>query len=344
MGVNLTPIMVKRILSLEDLGGKSLTVDANNVLYQFLSLIRTRDGTPLMDSRGNITSHLVGLMFRSTRLIHSYGVKPVFVFDGKPPRLKKKEIAKRREVRSKAKREWERAVRIGDYATAFSKAVMTSRLTKPLIEDAERLLELLGIPHLQAPGEGEAQAAHMARKGDVWASNSRDYDSILFGAPRLVRYVTISGTEFLPSKGVSRRLEPELINLSELLLHHGITREQLIDLAILVGTDFNEGIRGIGPKTALNLMKRYGRLESLPEDLESKLPAEYEEIRGIFLRPLISDDYDIRWGSLHEEGLYDFLCGQRGFSRERVETVVQRMRMFYSNKAQVILEEWMERR
>ena len=159
LGVNLTPIIIKKIIGLEALRRKSLAVDANNMLYQFLSLIRTPDGTPLKDSSGRITSHLAGLMFRSTRLIHDYGIDLVFVFDGKPPELKEREIVKRRRVREKAKKEWERAVRAGDYATAWSKAVMTSRLTKSMVSDAKRVLELLGIPLVQAPSEAEAQTA-----------------------------------------------------------------------------------------------------------------------------------------------------------------------------------------
>jgi flap endonuclease-1 len=340
MGVNLTPIIVKKIVNLEELKCKSLAVDANNVLYQFLSLIRTPDGTPLMDSKGNVTSHLVGLMFRSTRLIHDYGIKLVFVFDGKPPKLKDKEIEKRREARRKALSEWEEALKVGDYAAAWSKAVMTSRLTKPLIEDSKKLLELLGIPYFEAPSEGEAQTAYMAMKGDVWASNSRDYDSILFGAPRLVRYVTISGKEFLPSKGTARPLKPEIISLEELLSYHGITREQLVDLAIIVGTDFNEGIKGIGPKTALKLIREHGKLENLPEKIRSKLPAQCEEIRKIFLKPEVSDDYSIEWGNLRETEIYEFLCHEKGFSKKRVEIVIQRMKKFYSNQAQASLGKW----
>jgi len=149
-------------------------------------------------------------------------------------------------------REWQEALKEGDYAKAFSKAVMTGVLTSEMIDDAKTLLKLLGIPWVQAPAEAEAQAAYMAKRGDVWASSSRDYDSLLFGTPRLVRYLTITGREFLPSKGISRPLKPELIVLEEFLSEIGLTREQLIDLAILIGTDFNDGIKGIGPKTALS--------------------------------------------------------------------------------------------
>ena len=340
LGVNLTPIMIKRILRLEDLRGKSLAVDANNYLYQFLALIRTQKGAPLKDSRGNITSHLTGLMFRSTRLIHDYNIDLVFVFDGKPPKLKEREIQKRRQLREKATLEYEKALKVKDYATAFSKAVMTSRLTKPLINDAKRLLHLLGIPYVQAPSEAEAQAAYMAIKGDVWAASSKDYDALLFGTPKLLRYLTIHGREFLPSKGISRPLKPELINLNKFLSHHNLTREQLVDLAILIGTDFNEGIKGIGPKTTLKLLNTHGRLENLPSDIMSKVPQNYEDVRKIFLEPTVTSDYTLVYGDLREEELYDFLCNQRDFSKKRVETVVRRMEKFYSNKRQVGLETW----
>ena len=337
----MTPIIVKKTIRLRDLRGKSLGVDANNMLYQFLALIRTPDGTPLKDSYENITSHLAGLMYRSTRLIHDYDLDLVLVFDGKPSSLKEQEILKRRELREKATLEWKKALKAGDYATAFSKAVMTSRLTKPMVDDAKRLLQLLGIPFVQAPGEAEAQTAYMAMRGDVWASSSRDYDSLLFGAPRLLRYLTISGREFLPSKRIFRPLKPELINLKRFLSHYGITRKQLIDLAILIGTDFNGGIRGIGPKTALKLMKKHGGIENLPEGIRSRVPPQYEDVRKIFYAPAVSSNYTLEYGNLQEEELYDFLCDQRDFSRKGVETAVQRMKKFYSDRKRVGLKKWL---
>lgn len=328
---------------MEDLRGKSLAVDAQNYLYQFLSLIRMPDGTPLQDSRGNITSHLAGLMFRSTRLIHDYDIFLVFVFDGEPPLLKQHEIMKRRELREKATREWQTALKAGDYATAFSKAVMTSRLTRSMIDDSKRLLQLLGIPFVQAPSEAEAQSAYMALKGEVWAASSKDYDSLLFGAPRLLRYLTISGREFLPSKRMSRPLKPELIELDRFLTNYGITREQLIDTAILVGTDFNEGVKGIGPKTAVNLIKNYGKIENLPSQIEAALESQnYHEVRKFFLEPKLTTEYTLTYGNLQEDELYRFLCDQRDFSPERVEVVVQRMKAFYKSKKQTGLKEWLQ--
>ena len=333
--------MVKTVLTLDDLRGKSFAVDANNYLYQFLALIRMPDGTPLQDSHGNTTSHLAGLMFRSARLMHDYDMQLIFVFDGKPPQLKQHEIMKRREMRQKATQEWQDALRVGDYAKAFSKAVMTSRLTQPLIEDAKTLLSLLGIPFVQAPSEAEAQAAYMAMKGDVWAASSKDYDSLLFGAPNLIRYLTISGREFLPSKGTSRLLKPELIELNKFLGSYNITREQLVDIAMLIGTDFNEGVKGIGPKTALSLIQKHGNVERLPTEIGSKLEAQnHEAVRRVYMQPEVTVDYTIKYGEMNEDGLYKFLCWQRDFSKSRVETVVQRMRAFYKRKRQAELGEW----
>ncbi|MDJ0270803.1 MAG: flap endonuclease-1 [Aigarchaeota archaeon] len=330
MGVLLTPIILKRELTLDSLRGLSFAVDANNYLYQFLALVRKPDGSPLTDMRGNITSHLAGLAFRTTRLIHDYGLRLVFVFDGKPPELKRDELEKRRLQKKKAEEEWIRALSLGDYAAAFSKAVMTGRLTEAMIHDAKKLLELLGIPYIQAAGEAEAQCAYMAIRGDVWAASSKDYDSLVFGAPRLVRYLTIHGKEWLPSKGKARPLKPELIELEKLLAHHSITREQLIDIAILIGTDFNEGIRGIGPKKALSLIKRYGKIEALPSQLRGQLEEQnYGAIRRIYLEPQIVDNYAINYTKIDEAGVYRFLCDERDFSYDRVKVVVERMKLFY---------------
>ena len=337
--------MIKRVLRLENLRSKSLAVDANNTLYQFLALIRMPDGTPLQDTDGNITSHLAGLMFRSTRLISDYSIRLVFVFDGKPPKLKQQEIMKRRKLREKATREWKAALKAGDHITAFSKAVMTSRLRRPMIEDAKRLLQLLGIPFVQAPSEAEAQTAYMAHRGDVWAASSKDYDSLLFGAPRLLRYLTISGKEFLPSRGTTRPLKPELINLNSFLLHHRITREQLIDVAFLMGTDFNEGIKGIGPKTAVNLLRKYGKIKNMPAEIRSRIENQnYMQVREIFLKPPVTRDYTLNYGILDEDGLTDFLCNQRDFSHQRVRTIIKRMNEFYEKKKQTELEEWFTER
>src|SRR5262245_40650415 len=241
MGVALTPIVVKETLALEDLRGMTLAVDGPGELYQFLALIRLRDGTPLRDSTGRITSHLNGLFYRVTRLIADYALRLVFVFDGTPPPRKSAELERRRAIRQRYEAERDEALRAGDLAAAYSKSTMTSRLTREMVSEARELLRRLGIPTLVAPSEAEAQAAYMASAGAVWAAASKDYDSLLFGAPRVLRFLTISGKEFLPSQGIARPIQPEIIELDHLLTTLSITREQLIDLSILVGTDFNDG-------------------------------------------------------------------------------------------------------
>src|SRR5262249_22376900 len=261
------PIVTKEPIALDALRGRTLSVDGNGELYQFLALIRLRDGTPLTDSTGRITSHLAGLFYRTTRLIAEHGVTLVFVFDGAPPALKAREIAKRRATRQRYEEERAAAVARADEATAYSKATMTSRLTREMIAEARELLRLMGLPTVQAPSEGESQAAHMAATSDaVWAAASKDYDALLFGAPRLVRFLTISGKEFLPSQGTFRPIVPETIELERLFDAWHIDREGLVDLALLVGTDFNDGVKGIGPKKALKLVQQHGRIGNMPAE------------------------------------------------------------------------------
>lgn len=323
MGVLLTPIVVKETQTLEALHGRMLAVDGNGELYQFLALIRLPDGTPLADSRGRVTSHLVGLFYRVTRLIADHNLKPVFVFDGRPPERKAAELERRRTIRKRFEDERQVALEAGDLATAYSKATMTSRLTPQMIGEARELLRLLGIPTVQAPSEAEAQAAHMAARGTVWAASSKDYDSLLFGAPRVVRFLTISGKEFLPSRGVFRPIVPELIDLDHLLRTLSITREQLIDLGILVGTDFNQGVKGIGPKKALKLVQEHGSIDNMPDDIRLAV-GDVDPVRQIFLEPDVTDEYDVHSDEPQLSAIVDFLCGEHEFSKERVTAALDR--------------------
>ena len=300
-----------------------LAVDGNGELYQFLALIRLRDGTPLKDASGRVTSHLSGLFFRTTRLMTEHGLKLAFVFDGAPPALKAAELTRRREVKVEFERARQEALARGDLEEAYSKATMTSRLTREMVAEAKELLRLLGLPTIQAPSEGEAQAAHMARAGHVWAAGSKDYDTLLFGAPRLMRFLAISGKEFLPSQGKFRPVVPELLDLDEQLAAWGITREGLIDLALLVGTDFNDGVHGIGPKKALALVQQHGSIEAMPAEIQDAV-ADVASLRQIYLRPNVSDEYSIDFGEPDLDGIVRFLCDERQFSRERVNDALAR--------------------
>ncbi len=332
MGVLLTPILKREQTSLRALSGKSFAVDAGIELHQFLALIRKPDGTLFTDPRGRVTSHLIGLLTRTSRLITDYKMKPVFVFDGRPNPLKKRTVEARRTARQKAEAEYSQAVSKRDYSTAWSKAVMTGQVTGEILDDAKRLLSLMGIPWLEAPEDGEAQASYMAARGDVWAVGSKDYDSLLYGAPILARFLTITGREYLPAQNRMRPLIPELVKLSDNLQALGLTREQLIDLAILVGTDFNEGVKGIGPKKALALLRKHGSIEKLAGDVRSQLDVHVDEVREVFLHPKILESYQVRASSPDLDGLIEFLSKERAFSEERVKRTAERLLRAYQHK------------
>ncbi len=322
MGVNLSPIVEAREIEISDLRGKTVAIDAYNTIFQFLSSIRQKDGTPLMDSQGRITSHLTGILNRTANLIES-GIEPSFVFDGKPNELKAGTIEERIARREKAMKEYEQALEEGDMKKALSKAQQTSRITPEIRETSKELLRLLGIPIIQAPSDGEAQGAYMCLKGDVYASASQDYDSILFGAPLLVRNLTISGRRKVPGKNLYRDVKTEIVDSAKMLESLEVTREQLVDVCIMIGTDFNAGVKGIGPKKGLNLIKKHGDLETVMRNTDIDIP-EYEDVRAIFLDGPKSDDYSIKTGKVDADGVLDLMT-EYGFSPERVTSVINRI-------------------
>ena len=342
MGVNLRVLVPKTTVKLVDLSGKSIAIDAYNALYQFLAIIRQPDGTPLKDRSGRVTSHLSGLLYRTSNLVEM-GIKPIYVFDGVPPALKETEIKRRMKVKKEALVKYERAVKEGRIAEARVYAQATSRLKDYMAEDSKRLLDLMGIPWVQAPSEGEAQAAHLAKREDAYYCASQDYDSLLFGAPRFVRNVTISGRRKLPRKKVYIEVVPEIVELEQVLKECGITYEQLIDVGILIGTDFNpEGIKGLGPKTALGLVREHGSLENvLPHIKNAEFPVEPQRIREIFLHPKVTDNYKIEWKEPNAEDVINFICRERDFSENRVRKTLEKMRKGAEElKGKTTLEKW----
>jgi len=342
LGVNLRDLVPKTTVELKDLSGKSIAVDAYNALYQFLAIIRQPDGTPLKDSQGRITSHLSGLLYRTANLVE-LGIKPIYVFDGIPPALKEAEIKRRMRMKEEALVKYEKAIKEGKIEEARMYAQATATLKDYMAEDAMRLLNLMGIPWVQAPSEGEAQAAYMAKKGDADYCASQDYDSLLYGAPKLARNVTISGRRKLPRKPVYVEVKPEIVELKRVLEELGITHQQLIDIGILVGTDYNpEGVKGIGPKTALKLIKEHGSLENLlPKLKEAEFPVPPEKIREIFLKPKVTDDYKVEWKEPDVEGVINFLCGERDFSEDRVRKALEKMKEgIREAKGKTTLERW----
>jgi len=333
LGVLLTPILKREQTSLKALKGRSFAIDASIELHRFLALIRKPDGALFTDQSEHVTSHLIGLLSWTSRLITEYSMSLIFVFDGPPNPMKQKTMEARRRARQKAEVEYSEAATRGDYSRAWSKAVMTGRVTGEVLSDAKRMLTLMGVPWLEAIDDAEAQASYMAAKGAVWAVGSKDYDSLLYGTPILARYLSIAGQEFLPSQRRMRRLVPELVKLSENLEELGITREQLVDLAILVGTDFSEGVRGIGPKRALSIVRRYGSLEHLPDETRRQLPADLDDIRNLFLHPNVLEAYSLEAPPPpNPEGLVTFLVRERAFSQDRVTRVAERLVYVYKHR------------
>ena len=338
MGIVLSDIVTPERRTLEDFSGKILAIDAFNTLYQFLAIIRQPDGTPLMDRQGRVTSHLSGLIYRLSNFVAA-GIRPVFVFDGEPPRLKARTIRERVEVKVRAEREWKEAVEIGDLATARTKAMQTSRLTHEMVEQSQRLLGLLGIPVVQAPSEGEAQASAMARAGTAYAAASQDYDSLLFGSPRLVKNLAITGRRKLPRKNVFVDVTPEEIGLEATLASLGVTREQLVDMALLIGTDFNAGVKGIGPKKALGLIRKHGSLDpalaELKVDIESK-----DEVREIFLEPRVLPEVQVEFRDPDADGVRAMLCDEFAFSRDRIDQALTKFASARGQQKQKSLDTW----
>jgi len=334
MGVSLAELVEPRKISLGELKGKTIAIDAHNTIYQFLSSIRDRlTGQPLRDSEGKVTSHLSGLFYRMARLLEA-GITPVFVFDGEPPESKKETIEARRKIKEEALTRWTKALEEGRYEEARTAASQTSRLTGEMKEESKLLLGYMGISCVQAPSEGEAQAAHMARKGTVYASASQDWDSLLFGAPLLVKNLTISGKRKLPGKEKHISIEPQLIDLGEVLSALGITHDQLIMIGILVGTDFNPGgIKGIGPKKALALVKENKNVDQILHKVEWNFKIGFEEIFNFFRNPPV-EDMVIEKRQPDYGKLRELLVAKHGFSAERIDSVIKKLEESHGPKGQ----------
>ena len=317
MGLPLRDIVAAQELPWDALAGRTLAVDGYNAVYQFLATIRQRDGQLFTDPTGQVTSHLMGVFYRTTSLLRE-GVLPIWVFDGKPPERKAGTIRQRIAAKEKAEGEYREALAAGDLVTARRKAAQTSRLTRPMVEELIELLGALGVPTVQAPGEGEAQAAVMAAAGTVWGSASEDYDSLLFGAPRLVRGLAARGRGGATPGA-------QLIDRKDLLESLGISGDELILLGLVIGTDFNDGVRGYGPKKALKLVQEHLGFEATVAKVGLDR-TEAQEVAEIFRHPTSVDVTAPTFGPVNEDRLRRLLVDQHGFSEERVEAAISRAR------------------
>ncbi|RNJ75674.1 MAG: flap endonuclease-1 [Nitrosopumilus sp. B06] len=325
MGLNLKELVVREKTDLESFSSKVVAIDAYNAIYQFLASIRGPDGMQLADSQGRTTSHLSGLFYRNVNFL-SMGIRPVYVFDGRPPSLKAAEIERRRQIKKDATVKYERAVAEGNMEDARKYAQQTTAMKDGMVKESKQLLGLFGIPCVDAASEGEATAAHMTVTGQAYAAASQDFDSILCGATRLVRNFTNSGRRKIPNRNSYVDIVPEVIETQKVLDNLKITREQLVDVGILIGTDFNpSGFERIGPKTALKLIKQHSSLEEIPKIQEHLADSNYIQIRKIFLEPKVTEPENIEPGEIDFEGIASYLSG-RSFSEERMQPTLTRLK------------------
>ncbi|MCL5730348.1 MAG: flap endonuclease-1 [Candidatus Pacearchaeota archaeon] len=345
MGLNISDIIPREDLEISGLKGKTLCVDAFNTLYQFLSTIRQPDGTPLMDSKGRITSHLSGIFYRNVNLL-AEGIKLVYVFDGKAPDLKYKTYEKRQGNRELARERYEEAKQEEDVEAMKRYSSQFIRLNDEIIRESKELLEAMGIAVVQAPSEGEAEAAYLARiKKDVYASVSQDYDSLLFGAPRLIRNLTLARKRKTLRGWIE--VNPEIIELEKVLNFLNLNLDQLICLGILVGTDYNpKGIPGIGQKRALQIVQKYrqpimifGSVEEQMNLLSEEDKFDWKEIFALFHKPGVVDS-ELSFSRIDREKIRKILVHEHDFSDERVDKQLDRLCEIQERQKQKDLERW----
>ena len=340
MGVDLGEVPKKQV-AISDLAGKKFAVDAFNTIYQFLSSIRQPDGTPLMDFSGNVTAHLAGIFYRNSRLLEN-GIRPIYVFDGKPPGFKSDVLSERSERKQLAEANWKAALEKGDMANARKFAQATSRFTPKMAEESRELLRHMGIPVIDAPSEGEAQASQLVIEGAADAAASQDMDCLLFGAPLLLRNLSVSGRRKLPGRSEYVEVEPEFIELADVLSTLGISRQQLIWAGILIGNDFDEGVKGIGPKKALKIVKECKTISEAAHKAgaQSELPL-FESVEQFFLSPPVEKGLRVEFGKMDTDAVVKFLCGSHDFSEERVRRTCGSVeKSMKENGAQTRLGNW----
>jgi len=337
MGLQIGDLVSRKEISFSELKGKTIAIDAFNVIYQFLASVRQPDGTPLMDSNGNVTSHLSGLFYRNVALLVE-GINLIYVFDGDYHILKGKTHQLRKAAKETMEEKYEEALEEEDIEAMSRYAKGLSRLDDEMIRESKELLEAMGVAVVQAPGEGEMQAAELVKSGQAWAVGSQDYDALVVGATRLIQNLTLARKRKTVSGFIY--IAPEIIEFEGVINQLGVTWDQLICLAILVGTDFNPGgVRGIGPKKALALVKQFVYPVKIFEGVVERhgdLGFNWREIFEIFKKPDVSK-HKVEFPKLNESKVKEILVTKHEFSADRVENQLSKLRELYAKKAQTSL-------
>ncbi|KAI9337689.1 PIN domain-like protein [Zopfochytrium polystomum] len=302
--------------------GRKVAIDASMSIYQFMIAVRQADGQQLTDAAGEVTSHLQGVFYRTIRMCEN-GIKPVYVFDGKPPQLKSNELKKRGARRDDAEKEAAKAEEAGDVESFDKFSRRTVKVTKEQNDECKRLLKLMGIPYVEAPCEAEAQCAELAKSGKVYAAGSEDMDTLTFGAPVLMRHLTFSEQKKMPVA---------VYDFKKVLEGLGMDMDQFIDMCILLGCDYCDSIKGIGPTRAVSLIKEHKSIEKVLQTLDGKkyeVPADwpYKDARELFRAPDVTsaDGLEFKWEEPDEQGVVDFLVGEKNFNEDRVRATVKKL-------------------
>ncbi|MBR9700009.1 flap endonuclease-1 [Candidatus Woesearchaeota archaeon] len=328
MGVNITDLLARKEIDTSILKDKIIAVDAHLFLYQFLTTIRQRDGALLMDSQGRVTSHLSGLFARNTKLMQQ-GLRLAYVFDGKPPKLKEKERERRKSLKVEAEKRYEQAKAAENIEEMKKYAARTTRLTKEMIEEAKQLLHALGIPVIEAPSEGEAQAAHLVKGEKAFAVASQDSDALMFGTPRLIRNLSIAGRRKRSGKLAFETIKPEMVSLADTLNNLSLDQDQLIALGMLVGTDFNDGgIKGIGPQKAIKLLEKHKNdFDTLFKEVkwEDYFDYPWTEVFYLFKKMPVHENVKLEWEPINREKINEILVEGHDFSEERINSSLDRL-------------------
>lgn len=311
---------------------QQIAIDASLSIYQFLIAIRS-DSATLTTDDGQTTSHLVGMFYRTIRMV-SNGIKPLYVFDGLPPNLKLDEITKRQAKAKEAVKEYEKAVEEEDKEKIEKYDKRKTRVTKKHNDDCKRLLYLMGIPYVEAPSEAEAFCAYLSKTGKVYGVATEDMDALTFGSTNLLRNMNASESKKLPIHEY---------NIELLLQELNMNIDEFIDLCILLGCDYCASIKGVGPQKAFSLIQKYRSIEKIiEEEKKIEIPAdwEYKEARKIF-QTLSTDitDYEIvKNNEIDEEGLIKFLAEENGFAVDRIKNGIEKMKKQKGKPTQTRIE------
>ncbi len=322
MGVKLSDLVEKKRLTFDELKHKAVAIDFSQAAYQFLSSIRQQDGTPLTDAKGNVTSHLLGVLSRSANVM-AQGIKMAYVLDGPPPQLKVQTLEQRYGKKRDAEERFEEAKEEGDEALMLKYSKQFVHLSRDMAKEAEELIQALGMPTIQAPAEADAQLAYCCKQGDVWAAATSDFDTLLHASPKMLINLTLSQTR-KTSSGARVQVFPELIELDSMLKNLNISQEQLIALGMLVGTDYHPGVRGIGPKKALKIVTEF----KTPKKIFAEHPLEgqdWQEVYDLFTKMKVQKKYSLEWSPPDIEKVLKILVDRHEFTEERIMGTIAKM-------------------